>query len=240
MTTALDLFCGAGGASMGLWRSGLFDRIIGVDVENQPNYPFEFVEADALSVDITDFDPSFVWASPPCQHFVTLVDVDPHARTVQSDHPDLIGPTRELISEMDWYAIENVSGSSLRADITLEGGNVGYPNLKRRRVFEVSWSTVSPTPFTDGYVLHKVYGMGGTRDKRTVERRQALSLPKTATTSEICDLWRIDWDVSWQELTQMVPPRYATYVIFDAVAHGFVRDFPANPSTLAKELMGVR
>jgi DNA (cytosine-5)-methyltransferase 1 len=43
----LDLFCKAGGAAMGYHQAG-FDEIVGVDIIEQPNYPFEFVCMDAI------------------------------------------------------------------------------------------------------------------------------------------------------------------------------------------------
>ena len=65
---ALDLFCKAGGASEGLARAGF--KVLGVDIEAQPNYPYLFECVDALKIYpdfLRQFD--FIWASPPCQGF---------------------------------------------------------------------------------------------------------------------------------------------------------------------------
>lgn len=88
----LDLFCCAGGASVGYFRVGF--SIVGVDIAPQPNYPFEFIRADTLSLDpkfIASFDA--VHASPPCQAYSDL------AKRNGNGHkwPRLIEPIRKML-----------------------------------------------------------------------------------------------------------------------------------------------
>ena len=87
MIRALDLFCGAGGASAGLAMAG-FD-VTGVDIAPQPNYPGKFIQADALDFDIY-WGWDFIWASPPCQAYSDLANRNGNGH----ESPKLIEPMR--------------------------------------------------------------------------------------------------------------------------------------------------
>jgi DNA (cytosine-5)-methyltransferase 1 len=133
----LDLFCGAGGAAMGYHRAG-FD-VVGVDINPQPNYPFEFWHADAIDVleDMAWHEGADGWsaihASPPCQAYsvATLQHRDTHT------YADLVAPVRDLLETIGIpYAIENVPGSPLRNWVQVCGSGLGMVRLRRHRWFE--------------------------------------------------------------------------------------------------------
>ena len=127
----LDLFCGAGGCSVGYYRAGF--EVVGVDIVPQPNYPFEFYQADALGF---DFDPGWfhaVHASPPCQAYSSLRGF------TTTEYPQLIEYVRELLIQTGLpYVIENVVGAPLINPIRLCGSSFGL-KVWRHRLFETSF-----------------------------------------------------------------------------------------------------
>lgn len=130
----LDLFCCQGGAGVGYSLAG-FD-IVGVDIEPQPKYPFEFHCADALSFDLSGFDA--IHASPPCQAHT-------RARKLQGNtHVDLIGVTRDkLVASGKPFVIENVPGAPVQNPIELCGLMFGL-NFYRHRLFEMNFKCEVP------------------------------------------------------------------------------------------------
>lgn len=142
----LDLFCGAGGAAMG-WAMAGFD-VVGVDAAPQPNYPFEFIQGDALaflddldvhgnSWDHGSFDA--IHASPPCQRYATVTQW----RGNPDDHPDLLDSTLELLTAMliPWV-VENVPEAIPDPDLMLCGSMFNL-TVRRHRHFR---SSVPLTP----------------------------------------------------------------------------------------------
>lgn len=204
----LDLYCGAGGAAVGYYRAG-FD-VVGVDVDPQPDYPYEFVQADAVAyLAAHGHEFNVRHASPPCQTHSALTKGN-RARGWGDVHRDYVPVTRALLDHVGGpYVIENVQGSTLRRDLTLCGEMFGL-DVIRHRYFELGGWTVKPLPHLphrgrvagwrhgvhhDGpYVA--VYGDGG--GKGTVERWQ--------------EAMGIDWMTTRHDLAEAIPPAYTEWV----------------------------
>jgi DNA (cytosine-5)-methyltransferase 1 len=205
---AIDLFCGAGGASMGLHRAGF--EVLGVDIKPMPRYPFLFLKADALCArvdEIAFFD--LAWASPPCQRFSVLA-----GREDLSNYPDLIVPIREkLIAAGIPYVIENVPGAPIRKDLMLCGSMFGLRSYRHRH-FECSFPIAQPE-----HPKHVVRV-----NRRGENRREHWAnggfLTITGDVGTYCgpEAMGIDW-MSGDEMSEAVPPAYAEYIGRAAIQH---------------------
>lgn len=131
----LDLFCGAGGASMGYHRAGC--DVVGVDITPQPRYPFEFHQADAMTFPLDGFDA--IHASPPCQAYASVTDW----RGRRASHPDLIADTRDSLNAKGRpWVIENVPEAPILAHYLLCGSMFGL-RIRRHRAFETNWTALA-------------------------------------------------------------------------------------------------
>lgn len=195
---ALDLFCGAGGASQGLAEAGF--AVYGVDIKYQPRYPFSFTQADAMTYPLKGFD--FIWASPPCQRYTVL-----GGREDLSHYEDLVDATRaKLQASGTPWVMENVVGAPLRADLTLCANSFGLRSY-RHRIFECSFPVVQPK-----HMPHKI------RVNRRGENRMAWwraggHITITGDVGVYCggQAMGIDW-MNGKELSQAIPPVYAKYI----------------------------
>jgi len=127
----LDLFCGAGGAGMGYHRAGF--EVTGVDIAHMKDYPFTFIQGDALEyLAAHGHEYDAIHASPPCQAFTAMQ----HIRKNSEKHPDLIEPTRAALKATGKpCVIENVEGAPMDNAITLCGSMFGL-KIIRHRLFE--------------------------------------------------------------------------------------------------------
>lgn len=201
---ALDLFCCAGGASVGLQRSG-FD-VTGVDINPQPRYPFTFNQADAVTFPVKGFD--FIWASPPCQRFCAL-----NGREDLSGYPDLIEPIRAklLASGVPWI-IENVPGAPIRKDVVLCGGMFGLRSYRHRH-FECSFHIAQPK-----HPKHTVR-VNRRGENRREHWAKGGNLTITGDIGVYCGpaAMGIDW-MTGSEMSEAIPPAYSEYLGLAAIA----------------------
>lgn len=191
----LDLFCGAGGSSMGYYRAGF--EVEGVDNRPQPHYPFKFYQADALEFPLEGYDAYH--ASPPCQAYSKITAV-----AYRENHPDLIDSTRQaLLSTGKPYVIENVECARhlLINPIMLCGSMFGL-QIWRHRWFEIYPETFFlQTPCS--HIGHPVLVTG-------TPKRKGVRI-KEPTTAEIRVALTTDW-MTKKEMDEAIPPAYTEYI----------------------------
>ena len=194
----LDLFCGAGGAAMGYRRAGF--EVVGVDIEPQPRYPFEFHQADALTFSLAGYDA--IHASPPCQAFIRSGMYD------KSPYRDSLTPIRaRLQAQTAPWIIENVPGAPMRPDVVLCGSAFGLGSgrwqLRRHRWFEAGGWTLAPWTLSCHHDKPAIGVYGHARGANA--KWGGGTLPG----------WRESMGIDWMneaELGEAIPPAYTEWI----------------------------
>jgi DNA (cytosine-5)-methyltransferase 1 len=204
----LDLFCGAGGAAMGYSRAG-FD-VVGVDINPQPNYPFAFVQADAMTYPLDGFDA--IHASPPCQAYTT----GSKAAGLQSSHPDLYSLTRERVLGAGVpFVIENVIGAPYTHGFVLCGSMFGL-GIRRHRNFETRDLILLPFVCDhSGSRPVTITQSTDTGSRGIVDYPHSRQAPFTMNR----DLMGMPWAETQEEVGLAIPPAYTEWIGGHLIAH---------------------
>lgn len=212
----LDLFCGAGGVAMGYHRAGF--EVVGVDINPQPNYPFEFHQANALGISVWNvrtgghFDA--IHASPPCQ-FATAYR---RRKGVAVDAVNLIPETRQMLIESGLpYVIENVeqARAHLVDPVMCCGTSLGV-DIRRHRLFE---SNVALEGIACDHAGQAARSPGYPQATNRVNRRSTIEvgvrrIPLATQQAHM----GIDW-MTREELSQAIPPAYTEHLGAQLLAH---------------------
>jgi len=206
---ALDLFCGGGGSSMGLYYAGF--NVVGVDVKSRSylSYPFEFIQEDVFNLP-SDFIRKFnlVWASPPCQAYTWA------SRRWKKKYPDLIPETRNLLLKAGIpFVIENVPQAPLRKDLFLCGEMFGL-NVLRHRIFEIhGFKCCQPE-----HLVHKPPIFMKLKNGKVVKKSAYCCVAGhggNGISSKLKD-WQKAMGIWWikkrEVLVEAIPPAYSMYI----------------------------
>lgn len=201
----LDLFCCAGGAAMGYHRAG-FD-VVGVDVEPQPRYPFEFHQADAMTYPLDGFDA--VHASPPCQDHTSLA----FTRGGEAHGTAWMLPAtiHRLAASGLPYVVENVPGADMPGAFTLCGRSFGIAKLRRHRLFLTNVPVLVPPCGCDRRVQPiGIYGDLSKNDRKVTNSKDGY-VRMRAGVATARELLGCPW-MEAHELTQAIPPAYTEHI----------------------------
>ncbi|MFI7670825.1 DNA methylase [Nocardia sp. NPDC049526] len=206
----LDLFCKAGGASMGYHRAGF--EVMGVDIEAQPRYPFTFYQGDALEFLAAcgdEFDA--IAASPPCHDHTTLA-----SRAGTNGSGWLLDATLTALAggSVPWV-VENVMGAAMRADIVLCGSMFGLRTYRHRKfAIDPRIPLLPPVPW------HPAHTVRTSTKKRRRDFDAGMHISITGDVSSWLGpaCMGIDW-MTGDELAQAIPPAYTHHLGLHLMNH---------------------
>lgn len=211
----LDLFSCAGGAARGYADAGF--EVVGIDIDQQPNYPFEFYQADVMTWLEQGGDVTFdaIHASPPCQAYSTQT-------ADKSKHRRLIPAVRELLADTGLpYVIENVEGAKreMLSPVRLCGSSFGL-DVRRHRYFETNWPLMVP-PCDHSWQTPRFRSLSITQAREgrlasVVGVHGHLNYPGEQAIREAA--MGIDW-MDVRELAQAIPPAYTKFIGEQLLAH---------------------
>lgn len=196
----LDAFCGGGGAGMGYHLAGF--EVVGVDNRPQKNYPFRFIQADALEF-IEKYGPEFdvIHTSPPCQGYSGI-------RFSAENYDRLIPEVRAILrATQKPYVIENVEGARKEMhNYLMLCGSMFDLRVRRHRLFECNPALVF-SPFSCNHSL-KVVKKGRTPDPA---KHLAAIYGHFANQDYARRAMGIDW-MTRDELAEAIPPVYTRWI----------------------------
>lgn len=202
----LDLFSCAGGMAMGYHLAGF--EVVGVDIEPQPRYPFEFHQGDAfelLEKFAGDFD--VIHASPECRDHTPLTSV----AGVRGTGWQLAEIEQRFAKLGKPWVIENVPASPLKADIVLCGGMFGLRTYRHRKI-------KSNVPLTAPAHPKHVIRTATKQRKQRWDEGWHVSITGDVGTYVGPEAMGIDW-MNGNELSQAIPPVYAEHIGHQLMAH---------------------
>jgi DNA (cytosine-5)-methyltransferase 1 len=202
----LDLYCGAGMASDGYKQAGFFD-ITGVDINPQPDYPYTFIQADAIEFlkneNLDEWD--VIHASPPCQAHTRAK----HLRKAQggtSKYMDLLTPTLEVLNNLSkTWVVENVPGAPGMDSAVIECGSAYGLGVRRHRLFmsnvQLVGSGCDHASQGRPWGVYHVMGDSIPKGGRTVK-----------TLQQGWEVMGVDREIPWNSLKEGFPPVYTKHI----------------------------
>lgn len=209
----LDLCSGGGGAGKGYHDAGF--GVVGVDIEFQPDYPFTFIQADAMTFPLEGFDAYH--SSPPCDDHSALAVVNAEKGTGW-----MLPATLERFAALDApWVVENVEMADMPGAVTLCGTEFGLKArmddgrevwLKRHRKFRSNvWLWGAGGCNCHGKPIIGVYG-GGAGGPRNGAGRG----PGAARAAR--EVMGIGW-MNRDQLDRAIPPAYTEYIGAQLLEH---------------------